>query len=152
VRYGEGVFVGYRHYEKHGMTPLFPFGYGLSYTEYSLSNVSTRAHDNDVVVSVDVTNIGKCDGSSVVQLYLSDHGATIDRPEKELRAFAKVALKVGEKTTVNLTLSPRDFAYFDIGSGCWRVNGGTYTLHIGFSSSDIVMSQDVTQGACTLPV
>ena len=152
VRYGEGVFVGYRHYEKHRITPLFPFGHGLSYTEFTLSNVSTRSVENDVIVSVDVTNIGIRDGSTVVQLYLSDHDAAIDRPEKELRAFAKVALKVGEKTTVNLTLSARDFAYFDIGSGCWRVNGGTYTLHIGFSSTDIVMTQDVTQGACTLPV
>ena len=152
VRYGEGVFVGYRHYEKHGITPLFPFGHGFSYTEFSLSNVSTRADDRDVVVSVDVTNIGNRDGSTVVQLYLSDHGAAIDRPEKELRAFAKVALRVGEKTTVNLTLFARDFAYFDIGSGCWRVNGGTYTLHIGFSSTDIVITQNVTQAACTLPV
>jgi beta-glucosidase len=152
VRYGEGVFVGYRHYEKHRITPLFPFGHGLSYTEFTLSNVSMRSVENDVLVSVDVTNIGIRDGSTVVQLYLSDHDAAIDRPEKELRAFAKVALKVGEKTTVNLTLSARDFAYFDIGSGCWRVNGGTYTLHIGFSSTDIVMTQDVTQGACTLPV
>jgi beta-glucosidase len=152
VRYGEGVFVGYRHYEKHGITPLFPFGHGFSYTKFSLSNVSTRADDRDVVVSVDVTNIGNRDGSTVVQLYLSDHGAAIDRPEKELRAFAKVALRVGEKTTVNLTLFARDFAYFDIGSGCWRVNGGTYTLHIGFSSTDIVITQNVTQAACTLPV
>jgi beta-glucosidase len=63
-----------------------------------------------------------------------------------------VALKVGEKTKVNLTLSPRDFAHFDIGSGCWRVNGGTYTLHIGFSSTDIVMTQDVSQEARMLPV
>ena len=97
------------------------------------------------------SNIGNRDGSSVVQLYLSDHGAAIDRPEKELRAFAKAALKAGEKTTVNLTLSPRDFAYFDICSGCWHVNGGTYTLHIGFSSTDIVMTQDVTQGPARSP-
>ena len=131
---------------------MFPFGHGLSYTEFTLSNLTTRSDDNDVAVSVDVTNIGNRDGSSVVQLYLSDDGAAIDRPEKELHAFAKVALKVGEKTTVNLMLSPRDFAYFDFASGCWRVNGGTYTLHIGFSSTDIVMTQDVTQGACTLPV
>ena len=118
VRYGEGVFVGYRHYEKHGIAPLFPFGHGLSYTEFTLSNVRTCLDDNDVVVSVDVTNVGNRDGSAVVQLYLSDHDAAIDRPGKKLRAFAKVALELGESTTVNLTLSPRDFAYFDVGLGC----------------------------------
>jgi len=85
-------------------------------------------------------------------VYVSDHNASIELPEKELRAFAKVELQEGEKTTVNLTLSPRDFAYFDVAAASWRVNGGAYTLHIGFSSTDIVMTQEVTRQACTLPV
>ncbi|NCW04422.1 MAG: beta-glucosidase, partial [Rhodobacteraceae bacterium] len=152
VRYREGVFVGYRYYEKYGITPLFPFGHGLSYTEFTLSNVATRSDDNEITVSIDVENIGSRDGSTVVQLYLSDHGAAIDRPEKELRAFEKVALPLGEKTTVNLMLLPRDFAYFDVETGSWHVNGGVYTLHIGFSSTDIVMTQDVSQEARMLPV
>ena len=152
VRYGEGVFVGYRHYEKYGIKPLFPFGHGLSYTEFALSDVTVHTNDEGIEISVNVTNVGDRSGSTVVQLYISDQNATLERPAQELRAFKKVSLQVGQKTIVNLVLSPRDFAYFDVSDDCWRVNGGTYTVHIGFSSSDIVMTQDVTQTACVLPV
>jgi len=152
VRYGEGVFVGYRHYEKHGITPLFPFGHGLSYTSFELSDVQIRTNQEDVVVSVNITNTGWRAGSTVVQLYLSDQNGHVDRPAKELRAFAKVALQAGETNGVNMTLASRDFAYFDVTDACWRVTGGTYTLHIGFSATDIVITQDVTQDACTLPI
>ena len=152
VRYGEGVFVGYRHYEKYGIKPLFPFGHGLSYTEFALSDVTVHTNDEGIEISVNVTNVGDRSGSTVVQLYISDQNSTLERPAQELRAFKKVALQVGQKTSVNLVLSPRDFAYFDVSNCCWRVDGGTYTAHIGFSSSDIVMTQDVTQTACVLPV
>ena len=152
VRYGEGVFVGYRHYEKYGIKPLFPFGHGLSYTEFTLSDVTVHTNDEGIEISVNVTNVGDRSGSTVVQLYISDQNSTLERPAQELRAFKKVALQVGQKTSVNLVLSPRDFAYFDVSDDCWRVDGGTYTVHIGFSSSDIVMTQDVTQTACVLPV
>lgn len=152
VRYGEGVFVGYRHYEKYGIKPLFPFGHGLSYTEFALSDVTVHTNDEGIEISVNVTNVGDRSGSTVVQLYISDQNSTLERPAQELRAFKKVALQVGQKTSVNLVLSPRDFAYFDVSDDCWRVDGGTYTAHIGFSSSDIVMTQDVTQTACVLPV
>ena len=152
VRYGEGVFVGYRHYEKYGIKPLFPFGHGLSYTEFALSDVTVHTNDEGIGISVNVTNVGDRSGSTVVQLYISDQNSTLDRPAQKLRAFKKVALQVGQKTSVNLVLSPRDFAYFDVSHDCWRVDGGTYTVHIGFSSSDIVMTQDVTQTACVLPV
>jgi beta-glucosidase len=152
VRYGEGVFVGYRHYEKYGIKPLFPFGHGLSYTEFALSDVTVHTNDEGIEISVNVTNVGDRSGSTVVQLYISDQNSTLERPAQELRAFKKVSLQVGQKTIVNLVLSPRDFAYFDVSDDCWRVNGGTYTVHIGFSSSDIVMTQDVTQTACVLPV
>ena len=152
VRYGEGVFVGYRHYEKYGIKPLFPFGHGLSYTEFALSDVTVHTNDKGIEISVNVTNVGDRSGSTVVQLYISDQNSTLERPAQELRAFKKVALQVGQKTSVNLVLSPRDFAYFDVSDDCWRVDGGTYTSHIGFSSSDIVMTQDVKQTACVLPV
>ena len=152
VRYGEDVFVGYRHYEKYGIKPLFPFGHGLSYTEFALSDVTVHTNDEGIEISVNVTNVGDRSGSTVVQLYISDQNSTLERPAQELRAFKKVALQVGQKTSVNLVLSPRDFAYFDVPNCCWRVDGGTYTAHIGFSSSDIVMTQDVTQTACVLPV
>ena len=152
VRYGEGVFVGYRHYEKYGIKPLFSFGHGLSYTEFALSDVTVHTNDEGIGISVNVTNVGDRSGSTVVQLYISDQNSTLERPAQELRAFKKVALQVGQKTSVNLVLSPRDFAYFDVSDDCWRVDGGTYTVHIGFSSSDIVMTQDVTQTACVLPV
>ena len=152
VRYGEDVFVGYRHYEKYGIKPLFPFGHGLSYTEFVLSDVTVHTNDEGIDFSVNVTNVGDRSGSTVVQLYISDQNSTLERPAQELRAFKKVALQVGQKTSVNLVLSHRDFAYFDVSDDCWRVDGGTYTVHIGFSSSDIVMTQDVTQTACVLAV
>lgn len=152
VRYGEGVYIGYRHYEKHGIVPLFPFGHGLSYTDFSLTDLTVESDENDVHVTVTVKNIGSRTGSTVVQLYLTDDDPEIERPIKELRGFAKVTLNASETETLTLTLKSRDFAYFDVNTACWRVAGGEYTLLLGFSSTDIILTHKLTQTACTIPV
>ena len=106
VKYGEGIFVGYRYYDKKDVTPLFPFGHGLSYTKFKYSNLKLSAKkvspDGTLKVKVDVTNTGKVKGKEVIQLYVRDVKSTFARPEKELKAFDKVELKPGQKKTITL--------------------------------------------------
>ena len=115
VRYEEGVFIGYRHYDRHGITPLFPFGFGLSYTSFALSDLAVDASrfesDGVVEVAVTLTNTGARKGSDVVQIYVSDPEASVPRPKQELKAFAKVALNAGESRRVTLSLDDRCFAF-----------------------------------------
>ncbi|AEQ51272.1 beta-glucosidase [Pelagibacterium halotolerans] len=135
VEYREGVFVGYRHYDKHGISPLFPFGFGLSYTEFALSGHTiadaTFENDGKVAVDISVANVGQRSGSTVVQLYVAPRDAPVDRPEKELKAFAKVHLEAGQSRTVRLELDARAFAHFDTGRGLWIVSPGRYDIAIG---------------------
>ena len=119
VRYGEGLFIGYRYYDAKQQPVLFPFGYGLSYTTFAYSNVrasaSTFKDVDGVTVSVDVTNTGCVAGKEVVQVYVHDRAAQLVRPEKELKGFAKVALEPGETQTVAIPLDLRSFAYWHPG-------------------------------------
>src|SRR2546430_9924927 len=117
VYYGEGLFVGYRYYDKKHIAPLFPFGFGLSYTTFSYGPLSLSAQeinpDDTLQVSVDVTNTGLRAGKEVVQLYVRDKQARLQRPEKELKAFAKVHLEPGESKTVTLSIGRDALAYYD---------------------------------------
>ena len=110
VYYGEGLFVGYRYYDKKKIAPLFPFGFGLSYTTFSYSSLRLSAQeigpDDTLQVSVDITNTGQRAGKEIVQLYVRDEQASLQRPEKELKAFAKVQLEPGERKTVTLSIGP----------------------------------------------
>lgn len=141
VLYGEGVFVGYRYYDAKEIEPLFPFGFGLSYTTFSYDNLQLeRAHDqsgSSVNVAVDVTNTGDRKGQEVVQVYVRDVESSLVRPPKELKAFAKVALNPGETKTVDLTLAERDLAYFDDADGAWVVEPGEFEILVGRSAADI---------------
>ncbi len=128
VRYAEGVFVGYRHYQAHGIDPLFAFGHGLSYTRFALSDVQIAGAGTDVSVSVRVTNTGPRAGSEVVQLYVTPATAPVPRPKRELKAFAKLHLAAGESRAVTLTLGRRDFAWFDVAARQWVVTPGHYGL------------------------
>lgn len=146
VRYEEGVFVGYRHYDKAGITPLFPFGFGLSYTRFELSGFTVENgldRLGRVRVSVGVRNMGERSGTTVIQLYVRDVEASVARPEKELKAFAKVALGAGEAQAVTFNLSPRDFAFFDVDAGGWRVEPGRFDILAGFSSADLSASAQI---------
>jgi len=149
VRYEEGVFVGYRHYDKHGIKPLFPFGFGLGYTSFSLSDLhldyAAFEPDAALAVTVTLTNTGERDGTSVVQLYVGDDEASDPRPEKELKAFRKVWLKVGDSARVTLSLDARAFAFFRTQAKHWLVEAGSFTLRLGLSSDDLPLSATVTR-------
>lgn len=147
IRYEEGIFVGYRHYDRLGMTPLYPFGFGLGYTSFALENlrVDTNRFEADGVVTATVTatNTGDRAGSTVIQLYVSDKEASSPRPAKELKAFAKVALEAGESRDVSLSLDSRSFAFFRTGAKHWLVEAGEFTLSVGQSSADLPLTATV---------
>ncbi len=141
VVYGEGIFVGYRYYEKKGIEPLFPFGFGLSYTTFEYTDLVTVSADPGsgviVNVSVRVRNNGKVAGKEVVQLYIHDPVSSLVRPVKELKGFAKVQLEPGQSKIVEFSLKQRDFAYYDPGRKSWAAEAGTYEILVGSSSRDI---------------
>jgi len=157
VEYREGIFVGYRYYDKKKMDVLFPFGYGLSYTTFEYSNLITdkqRFKDNETVtVSVDVTNTGKRYGKEVVQLYIADVKSTLIRPVRELKGFEKVALQPGETKTVTFTLDKRAFACWNSEIHDWHVETGEFDIEICRSSRDVVLSRTVfVESTVSLPV
>jgi beta-glucosidase len=137
VLYGEGLFVGYRHYETAGVAPQFPFGHGLSYTMFAFGRPTVAVAGGSVVVSVEVTNAGARAGSAVVQVYVRALSSAVPRPDRVLAAFAKVALEPGETRAIDLTLDERAFAYWDVATHAWVDEAGNYELLIGSSSRDI---------------
>jgi len=144
VLYGEGLFVGYKYYDKKKNVPLFPFGFGLSYTTFAYSGLeisNNTIHDNEqLIVSLQIENTGDTAGSEVVQLYLRDENSSLIRPVKELKGFTKVALNPAEKKIVNFELSGRDFAYYDSAHRVWYVETGWFEILVGSSSADIKLS------------
>jgi beta-glucosidase len=156
VSYGEGIFIGYRYYEKKQMPVLFPFGHGLSYTTFEYGNASVSAKSfkdiEGLTVSVDVTNTGSMPGKEVVQVYVHDRAAELMRPEKELKGFAKVELQPGETRTVSIGLDFRAFAYYHPRYSQWITEDGDFDLLIGASSADIRCRLTVTlESTLTLP-
>jgi beta-glucosidase len=145
--YGEGIFIGYRYYDKKKVAPLFPFGFGLSYTTFAYTGMEiskNAASDTDhVKVSVKVKNTGKVAGKEVVELYVQDENKTIMRPEKELKHFAKVSLQPGEETTVTFELNYRDFAYYSEKVHTWQTSNGKYNILAGGSSADLPLHQSL---------
>jgi len=141
VRYGEGLFIGYRYYDAKKVPMLFPFGYGLSYTTFAYSNLRASAGTfkdvEGVTVSVDVTNTGCVAGKEVVQVYVHDRESGLMRPEKELKGFAKVALEPGETRTVSIPLDFRAFAYYHPDYAQWIAEPGDFDLLVGASADDI---------------
>lgn len=146
--YSEGVFTGYRYYDKKEMPVLFPFGHGLSYTDFSYGNLKLSAQeirDTDTLkVSVTVKNTGKRSGKEIVQLYVRDNQTRHIRPVKELKGIAKLALESGEEKEAVFTLSKRSFAYYDEQLGDWNVQSGAFDILIGKSSRNIVLAARVT--------
>ena len=141
VYYGEGLFVGYRYYDEKKITPLFPFGFGLSYTTFDYGPLSLSAPeispDDTLQVSVEITNTGQRTGKEVVQLYVCDRQASLQRPEKELKAFAKVQLEPGERKTVTLSIARDALAYYDDLAQKWVAEAGEFEVLVGASSQDI---------------
>ena len=156
VCYQEGVFIGYRYYDKKKMDVLFPFGYGLSYTDFTYSNMKVTVNGknaadvdviketDEIVVSADITNTGNCDGAEIVQLYIKNPVVYEIRPEKELRDFAKVFLKAGETQTVTFTLNARAFSYYETRIHDWYAESGDYEILLASSSRDIRLLDTVS--------
>lgn len=156
VCYQEGVFIGYRYYDKKKMDVLFPFGYGLSYTDFTYSNMKVTVNGknaadvdviketDEIVVSADITNTGNCDGAEIVQLYIKNPVVYETRPEKELRDFAKVFLKAGETKTVTFTLNARAFSYYETRIHDWYAESGDYEILLASSSRDIRLQDTVS--------
>ena len=143
-RYDEGVFVGYRGYDRAGTEPMYPFGYGLSYTTFDYANLKMeRLDDGNVVVSFEVTNTGRFAGSEVAQLYVGDEVASVPRPEKELKGYEKVRLEPGETKSVEIRLSPDAFAFYDMNRHDFVVEPGDFTISVGASSRDIRLSEKI---------
>ncbi len=141
VFYSEGLMLGYRYYDTKNVEPLFPFGFGLSYTTFSYSNlkISPEVTDNpnSVQVSFDVTNTGGMAGSEVAQLYISQQSAPVDRPNKELKGFSKVSLNAGETKTITLKLDSTSFSYYKVDKKAFGYDPGNFEIRIGASSKDI---------------
>ena len=147
VWYGEGIYVGYRWYDARHIRPLFPFGFGLSYTSFELSDLtipeSIKIAEEDLNISVQVKNTGTLAGSEVVQIYVHDRTKVYDRPEKELKAFSRVDLAPGESKTVTLTLRKEDFAGWYAPRREWIVQPGTFDILAGTSAEDIALCGEV---------
>ena len=139
--YEEGIYVGYRHFDRAGIQPIFPFGHGLSYTTFGYThlqlNQSELSPGGTVSASVDITNTGKRAGAEVVQLYVRDLHPKIDRPVRELKGFSKVVLQSGETRALEFLVHPRDLAYFDVPGHQWKAEAGDYEIAIGASSRDL---------------
>jgi len=148
VYYDEGIYVGYRHFDTKNIEPLFPFGYGLSYTTFKYDNLtlSTKqmSGDSKLTVSVDIENTGDRVGKEVVQLYVQDLESSIDRPLKELKGFKKVKIEPGKKETVKLELTKRDLSYYDVIDRAWKAEDGDFKILIGSSSRDIRVEDTFT--------
>ncbi len=155
VEYKEGIFVGYRYYDKSAVKPLFPFGYGLSYTSFAFKNLKisptvagqpSPTSDSQISISFDVTNTGTRAGSEVAEIYVGDHHAPVPRPIKELKGFAKVSVNPGETRNVTVNLDKRAFSYYEVSKHSWTVAPGAFDLFVARSSADIAL-----QGTVTLP-
>ncbi|MCX6151255.1 MAG: glycoside hydrolase family 3 C-terminal domain-containing protein [Ignavibacteriales bacterium] len=148
TEYTDGIYVGYRHFDKNNIEPLFPFGFGFSYTTFAYSNLKiTKLQDSKDLVKVtfEIKNTGKVAGAEVAQLYVRDIESKLDRPVKELKGFKKVFLKPGESKTAELTLDASSFSYYEPSLKYWLLESGEFEILIGASSRDIKL-----KGNCSL--
>lgn len=149
VKYEEGIYVGYRYYSSFGVKPAYPFGYGLSYTQFGYNNLklSSDRFDKKIVATVEVKNTGKVAGKEVVQLYLSAPSKSLEKPSIELKGFAKSALlKPGESQTLTFTIDSHSLASFNTEVSAWVADEGIYTVNIGASADDIKLKKSFTLG------
>jgi beta-glucosidase len=149
LEYTEGVFLGYRHFDRDGVKPLFPFGYGLSYTTFAYHNLKvspvTGKLNQPVIVSFDVENTGHRDGAEIAQVYVGDTHASVPRPVKELKGFARIELEPGESRHVSVALDRRAFSFYDVKQKDWSAEPGRFDILVGGSSDKIDL-----KGAFTL--
>jgi beta-glucosidase len=149
IPYKEGVFVGYRGYERNHVKPLFPFGYGLSYTTFKYDNLSVKPISTEeksalqYEISFDVTNTGNRAGAAVAQVYVAEKHTSMPRPAKELKGFARLSLAPGEKRRTTVPLDTRSFSFYDVNAKHWRAEPGSYSVLVGGSSEQIELIRDL---------
>jgi len=141
--YSEGIFVGYRWFDARGIKPLFPFGHGLSYTSFALSNFKVDKHEANVQVSLELSNTGHRPGAEVVQIYVGQPQCPVERPVRELKGFAKVFLQPGETRLVQIDLSRDAFAYWSVEKNGWNVAPGEFVIEAGVSSRRILARETI---------
>jgi beta-glucosidase len=147
VNYAEGVFVGYRYYDAHHVAPLFPFGFGLSYTTFAYNHLQVaKVGETGATLTFEITNTGRVAGEEVAQVYVGPRNPSVPRPVKELKGFAKVALAPGETKAVSVALDARAFQFFHPTTHQWTLEPGAFDLLIGASSRDIKLKDTVTIG------
>jgi len=142
--YKEGIFVGYRYFDTKNVEPLFPFGHGLSYTTFAYEDLSITKSQKGAVVTLSVKNTGAVAGAEVVQLYVKDDKASVERPEKELKAFTKIFLQPGESKQVEFTLNEDAFQYYDEAKKAWVLESGEFSILIGGSSRNIQVTGNIS--------
>ena len=141
--YSEGIFVGYRGYDRNGTEPLYPFGFGLSYTSFRYSNISAVAGPDGVEVSFDVTNTGKKDAMETAQVYVHDVASSVLRPYKELKGFDKKLVQKGKTVRFSVTLGPDAFSFYDVASGSFKLEPGDFEILAGPSSADLPLKTTI---------
>jgi beta-glucosidase len=147
VFYDEGIFVGYRWFDEKEIEPLFPFGFGLSYTDFNFKYMEiekrTISSLKDIIhVQIGIENIGQCKGKEVIQLYFTDLDSSVSRPPQELAGFEKVELDSGETKTVNLVLKSQDLAFYSVEQNDWKIEPGDFKLQVGSSSRTILLNTE----------
>jgi beta-glucosidase len=148
VHYNEGIYVGYRGYEKNNIPPLFPFGFGLSYTTFKFSNLKVAqeksAEGVHAVATFDVTNTGKRSGAEVAQLYVTEDAPKVDRPAHELKGFSRVTLAAGETKHLSIPLDSRSFSYYDVAGKKWAIGSSKFTISVGDSVASLPLKASLT--------
>ena len=140
--YEEDIYVGYRHFDKAGKEVSFPFGYGLSYTDFEFSNLTITTNGNRIDINLDVRNIGQVEGKEVVQVYVSKIDSKIDRPINELKTFNKTSLlHPNTEENIALQINYEDLRYWDENSNGWKLEEGEYLINIGNSSRNFLLSK-----------
>ena len=151
VNYAEGIYVGYRHFDKNNIEPSFPFGHGLSYTQFRYDHLTLSppvlSPTGTVTVTADITNTGQRAGAEIVQLYVRALNPKIDRPIRELKGFTKTYLEPGQTKTVTMTIAPQALAYCDVPGKQWKADAGEYAIELGSSSRDLRAQADLTLDA-----
>ncbi|MEI6060088.1 MAG: glycoside hydrolase family 3 C-terminal domain-containing protein, partial [Bacteroidota bacterium] len=147
VNYKDDIWVGYRYYDSKNVKPLFPFGFGLSYTTFSYESckveLAHKTEDLSCTVSFDIHNTGKVEGKEIAQVYVRDMESALPRPLKELKGFAKVSLKAGESKKVQVTLDKRAFQYYDPAQKQWVLEPGKFEILVGSSSDNILLKEQI---------
>jgi beta-glucosidase len=147
TEYKEGVFAGYRWFDEKKLEPWFPFGHGLSYTTFAMSDLKVTEADSGLRVACTLSNTGKRAGAEVVQVYVAPRQSSVPRPLRELKGFARVVLNPGESRRVEIALRPTALAFYDVGTGKWQAEAGEYEIQVGSSSRDIRLRSVVSQRA-----